>query len=532
MFRSLPNDVLIVIRSYLIAFGNSEQYVYLVNQFVRQESERSWRNFLCASNCQYWKSIRKETMIWSLNGMAFKKYLKNMEFRRYINERMSVPAQQLLCHTFEARKGFASNNRMIDAIATSALCRIHIHDFRAREIPSSERLQFLSLHRCSFLKRLGEYPQLIALQLTGCPMLKRIRNMERLEELYLCSVNEHAMFQFPYEQLSKLHIVNNLQKSFADSISHRLKSVKRLDLSYGGTFTPDMCPKVVKLRLCDWSSINLIGLHQLKHLSIYSTPVNQIYGKEEIYPQLKTFEYFSRENWDSFNYHPERFPNVEVFTLQLAKGHSGDESITLSEKVRSFEINLPVSNISSSRGSSSKPFHHLQLSQCSTIDVFKFTNVQILSLGRSPGVEDVSIFQNIPYLTIFSLSSVKDFSSLGKQKYLSIAYCDGLSDEALSGFGNVIRLSIDSCRGISEVKGLEKTQFLQVHGCYELTTVVLAGKDYVQVSIEKSGLETLEIPGRVYSLEVRGCREFYKQRGGLRNCEYWNGKPVHECHWN
>jgi hypothetical protein len=537
MFKALPNDVLIVIRSYLITFEIVELYADELIQFVRQESERSWRNFLYASNREFWKSIRKETMIWSLNGMAFKKYLRDVDFRRYINERMSVPAQQLLCRTFQARKGFDMNNLMIDAVATSALCCIHIHDFRAHEFPSSERLQFLNLDRCPFLKRLGEYPQLTTLQLRDCPWLKRIRKMERLVELYLWGVNELAVPQFPFEQLSKLHFANYMERNLLDAISHRMKSVKDLRWSCNGIFTVEMfemCPEVVRLRLCYLSSINLIGLLHLKHLSIYDTPSNQIYGKEEIYSQLKSFAYSSSDRWDSFDYRPELFPNVEEFDLQLpGNGYPRDVSITLSDKIRSFRISLPVSNIISSRSSSSvKPFYQLRLSHCTTIDFLKFANVQILSLQNSPGIEDVSIFQNIPYLTLSDLSSVKDFSSLGKQKYLSLSHCDGLSDEHLSGFGNVFRLSIFGCRGISEVKGLEKNKFLLIHSCYQLTTVILSGKDYVQVSIRECfQLGKLELSGRVYSLEVRACREFYKKRGGLRNCEYWNGKPVHECHW-
>jgi hypothetical protein len=536
MFRSLPNDVLIFIRSYLIAFGIVEQYVDEINQFVRQESERSWRNFLYASNSEYWKSIRKETMIWSLNGMAFKNYLTNTEFSRYISERISIPAQQLLCRTFQARKGFAMNNLMVDAVETSSLCCIHIRDFRAREFPSSERLQMLILNQCFSLKRLGEYPQLTVLQLTDCPRLKRIRKMERLVELHLCRVSEVAVPQFPFEQLSKLHFVAYEGRELAlDLISHRMKSVKDLLLSCSGTFTAELCPEVVELRLFNLCSIDLSGLIQLKHLTIQHTLNDRIHGKEEIYPQLKSFKYSSSDRWDSFDYLPERFTNVEEFDLQLPEDdHRDDGSITLGDKIRTFRISLPVSNIIiDSHRSPLKLFHQVRLCHCTTRDFPLFVTVQILSLHSCPSVEDVSIFQNIPCLTLSDLPSAKNFSSLGKQKYLSIALCDGLSDEDLSRLGDVFRLSIFGCRSISEVKGLEKNKFLLIHNCYRVLTVVLAGKDYVQVSIrECSRLERLVITGSVYSLEVCGCREFYKNRDDLRNCEYWNGKPAHECHWN
>jgi hypothetical protein len=527
MFRSLPNDVLFVIRSFLIVLGITHEPVDEIHQFLRQDSERSWRNFLYASNSEYWKSIRKETMIWSLNGMAFKKYLTNTEFRRFINQRMSVPVKQLFCKTYLVTKDLTMNNLMIDAVRTSSLCSIHIQNFRAREFPSSERLQFLNLELCYSLKRLGEYPHLTILQLTDCPRLKKIMKMGNLVELRLCDVNKRIIPQFPFEQLSTLQILKVREKDILDQISHRIKSVKELVLTCGGSFTAEMCPDIVKLHLSGFSSIALVGLTELSHLIISYTPANRIFGDEHIYSRLKSFSYSSgTECWESVDYLPEQLTRAEELNLELFPCKTSVDSITIPDKVRSFCLYLPVSNIYHCHFRS-RPFYQVSLTVCSITDFSAFVNVQILSLERCPNVVDVSPFQNVPHLTLSNLPSVKNFSSLGKQKYLSICRCDGLSNKVVSGFGDVFRLSIRGCFGVTQVTGLEKNKYLLLSNCPMLGRVVLQGKDYFQVSIRACYLfEKLIVTGSVYSVEIRRCGEPYQGRTELRNCEYLNGKWV------
>jgi hypothetical protein len=113
MFASIPNDLLLIIWSYLfifklvehrrndflifVVYHEVEDGVEDIEKFMQEDSERSWRNLLAASNSQNWRTMRKETRIWSLNEKSFRKYLTDDCFREYINERMFNPAIQLHC---------------------------------------------------------------------------------------------------------------------------------------------------------------------------------------------------------------------------------------------------------------------------------------------------------------------------------------------------------------------------------------------------------------------------------------------------
>jgi hypothetical protein len=71
MYLVLPIELYLVIRSYLVEFHIGPD-ADAVRGIIRKEAERSWRSFLVVNRAH--SSIRKETMIWSLNKMTFKKY--------------------------------------------------------------------------------------------------------------------------------------------------------------------------------------------------------------------------------------------------------------------------------------------------------------------------------------------------------------------------------------------------------------------------------------------------------------------------
>jgi hypothetical protein len=80
-FANFPIEVLLATREYLYdgiiqsAWAND-----VVKNFIRRESECSWRNFLSVSSTEDWKRIRMHCMMWSLNRFASVKYIREQSF--------------------------------------------------------------------------------------------------------------------------------------------------------------------------------------------------------------------------------------------------------------------------------------------------------------------------------------------------------------------------------------------------------------------------------------------------------------------
>jgi hypothetical protein len=160
IFATVPNDVLLIIRSYLFIFRVKERDVEELETFLRQESERSWRNFLSASNSESWKVIRKETRIWSFNERNFRKYLSNDLFRQYVNERMVNSVQQLRCCLYTCGEETCLISFSSLVMEMSNIGCINILQYNFSDFPSSRILHTLSLGLCSALERIGEFPNL------------------------------------------------------------------------------------------------------------------------------------------------------------------------------------------------------------------------------------------------------------------------------------------------------------------------------------------------------------------------------------
>jgi hypothetical protein len=102
------------------------------------------------------------------------------------------------------------------------------------------------------------------------------------------------------------------------------------------------------------------------------------------------------------------------------------------------------------------------------------------------------------------LPEVKDFSSLGNQRYLVICQCEGPSNEAVKGFGNVFHLHITSCNNVIEFKNLhgKNNKILTFISCLGLRLLELSEQEYLRVIIRNcSGLDDFKIYGTVYSLD-------------------------------
>jgi hypothetical protein len=506
IFASIPNDVLLIIRSYIFIFrldDSVEDGRDELESFWQREPERSWRQFLAISNSQCWKGVRKELRVWSLNQKSFRKYLTNDLFRQYINEQMINPVLQLNCCAIGVKEPSISS-LVAELVAECSIGCIHMFCYRISEFPSSQFLLSLSIKISTALQRLGDFPSLEILQLRECERLTTVGKMGNLKQLHLRDVDKSVIPQFPLEQLEKLVISGHNVTDFP-KFSHRLRSLKDLSLDlimfYAdfGNFIAQQHPfaaSLNKLRLKWFTEVDLTGLTNLRHLSIVATSTDRISGKHQVYPHLKSFSFSTTPRaGDKMDFYRTRLTNVSEFTF-LSSSSVESNPLPLHDSLKSLTLRL--------RGlrfidpSPDRSFHKVKLYDSSLPDYSTFSNVQMLVLKDCSTLDNVHPLKNIPYLHLETLKNVKDFSCLGTQRYLKIARCEGLNDEAVTHFGNISHLSILNCNIITVRTRLTHNRFMILDSNDSLKEIHLPGKDYIHVTARCCfNLTRLNLTGRV-----------------------------------
>jgi hypothetical protein len=442
---------------------------------------------------------------------------------------MVNPAYQLvfICKNPSRWYGIESDF-VLELIATSSIACISICDnIQLTELPSSSGLQLLELTRCPSLKQIGDCPNLKTLRLSDCSSLEGIGEFERLQNLVVgfavsnpAPPLEQFLSQFPLEQIQKLSLGYVPDAFF--TLSARLTDLKYLRLFQRNPMTMpfpgELFPSLTELQTIDFSSVRLTGMTHLRNLHIINTPSNQIKGKEEICTQLRCFSYscYGDPVDDSFFWVLKNATDLSLTSVE------SDFLESLSEKVTSLDLYMQGREVTIPN----RFFEELRLHNCVPSSSFLFSNVQILVLDDCYEITDIIPFKDIPYLELMQLPEVTDFSALGNQRYLMIWECPGLSDEAVSGFGNVFHLHIFNCENLTEVKNLQgKNKFLTLDSCFGLQSVELSNQDYIHVNIIQCGLDNFKIYGTVYSLEMAITKRWTKATIP-RKYQYLNGKEI------
>jgi hypothetical protein len=524
MLPPIPTDLLIFVRDYLLGFPTNE-YSDFVQKFARQELERSWRNFLTVCREATWGYIRKETMIWSLNQVASRKYFLDLEFRKYINESVLDSAKQVSCRLWNETVS-VSSPILYEVIATSKIGFISVDRYFMTTVPSLMNLHTLSLRYCSNVTELGSFPQLRSLQLYNCPGVGTIGQMNNLRDLYLEYVPGVLASQFPLEQIEKLIMdVTDIPLT----ILPRLRSIKDLSLAKSHsssdvlTFSaPECFASLRRLQVHNFSTVNLSGLVGLKELSLMYVPSSQIFGKEEIYPQLRSYYYGAyTDHGEELDYYYSHLKNITDFTLHVNKNRS---QFVLPEGSKIKSLNISKMDIPLNTAQENRLYWNLRLCSCDIQSYSMFSNVQKLVLIEPTGDMDIRPLRNIPYLHLEDLQAATDLSCLGNQRCLHIVRCHGLSNEAVKNFGNVFQLSIWDCNGVSEVVGLNNTGKLELHDCQQLKKVDLRGNDYISVYVLLcNDLDDFRASGRIYYLKFARGTPWRKSLFAC-NYEYLNGE--------
>jgi hypothetical protein len=514
MFAKVPTEIFLIIRSYLVVCDYLSEDPDGILKFIREDAERSWRSFLAVSRDH--SLIRKETMEWSLNSINIKRYLENEQFRQYLKRKIINPAQKLLLNFTASLRGI-TNNVMNETIRNSNAGSIYIEsNAYLTDLPSSSELQVLSLYHCQSLKQVGDYPNLKSLQILGFPCLRtgRVANLRNfmfgLSGQSIRST-EQLLPQFPLEQIQKL-MFGFITDSFFQ-IAHRLSGLKYLHLCAlsGLSFSGELFPLLIELHISGFNSIHLAGMTGLRHLEIINTRSSQIFEKEEIFPQLESFSYDAQkleEQEDLFN---SLLNNVTRLSLKGSCSYylRSDFILSVNEKVSSLDLSIKGQEVTIP----DRFFEMVKLQGCIISESSSFAKVQILDLNNCPSITDIGPFKDIPYLELANLSDVDDFSSLGSQRYLKVDCCQGLSDLAVSRFGNVFHLDISNCRNLTKFIPLNgSNKFLTLNNCFGLRSVELSNQDYIHVKIiDCSGIFNFHIHGSVYSLDFALSEQWTKE---------------------
>jgi hypothetical protein len=120
--------------------------------------------------------------------------------------------------------------------------------------------------------------------------------MNNLTSFWLSGFNDSLFLRFPLENLENL-ILHQFARPFRENIS-RLRNLRTLKLNScvfmrsPEIILPDLpFPRLKSFDLNSYDSVDLTGLTSLKHFRFHTYyHAAKVHGKEQIYPQLTSFE--------------------------------------------------------------------------------------------------------------------------------------------------------------------------------------------------------------------------------------------------
>jgi hypothetical protein len=527
----LPVDVCLLIRSFLLFEYLFEEESDLLETFLRQESHRAWINFLSVSNHEVWRGVRKSTMIWSLNSFESKKYFEDKSFKDSINGKLVQPSRQLsfqfknLLHLNPELTKVFTDQMFLNGIHSLSLKECHV-----TEIPSSATLHTMSIYDCRHLQSLGNFPKLRSLRTWSCQELKTIGSTESLTRLHLDNPQPSFFSLFSLEKLHQFALF--LQVELFLGNSHRFHNLRELELLNAVFYLPPTmafpmlpCPSLEKLTLSSFLSINISGLHSLRYLNLKDAKLDEIIGKEEIFPQLKSFSFdgFMNEDISYFStFNNTTLKNLRSLSLSTFATDSGKEIFRIDKKIQSLDLYVAcIDRLEIGDAlNNSRYFERISLSDLQINDVRMASQAQIVCLADCSNVTDISPLQNVPHLQLDRLTAMEDFSCLGQQKFLKISGCPGLNDNTLNNnFSSIYYLAIMACEKITRIDNLTGNRYLRVHYCDYLRKVELKGIHYIVVELRGcQKVSKFTVSGKVYSLEISNLKQ--NKVIGLENCSF------------
>jgi hypothetical protein len=509
-FRNLPIEVLLITREFL---HEQIQLVWLddLQNFVRNESERSWRSFLSMSKAEDWLRIRKHCMIWTLNRYESTKYLQDNLFKSYLDTKMNDPARQLHLTFHGIGKMIPSNaaDQRLSFENLHSLCLFSCHSIQSISVPNLTRLKLVS---CTNIPNLHGMRKLTAVSCIGCS--GEILASLPLEQLQRFQYQGSSTAYLPY--LSRLSRLEELVLTITESLPAVLPFPRLKSLTVRGAY-----------------AINVTELGCLTALDV-SRCVDfiTITGKEQIFPQLKSFRghLTSLQDLELFQKHLssqvhhflleegkvdcflQAFPRLTELEIEYMRIPAVElRFLSQSNQIQSIKITLP-SFMSLSPEKIPQRIVSVSLrNDPSLVQLPAFHNLQQFHLHQCFDLQKIDSLARIPYLTISSCSKIDDFSCLGQyQRYLSIKDCVGLKNSDLEKFGNVCYLSISKCDNITFINesALVNNRFLFFLVLKNLREITLSGSGYLKVAFWNCPLlESILIKGRIYLLDVniRSC---------------------------
>jgi hypothetical protein len=517
----------------------------VIDRFIVNEGLRSWRSFLSSANDENWKHIRKATRFWTLNELSSSKFCRDEAFRNYIGERTSCLSKQLKCFLHDEK--FNSNSQSLESIISNAFF-ICIDGCSLTIFPSSANLRHLFIGPNNNITSLGDFENLEELYLGNSPVLTTVGNLPKLTSLNGVIPSLDVFFQFPLEQLTRLHLQEN--SAFFHHGRDRLFNLKSLSLASSET---DGFAQVINsfrdealignslvmflklpssyrlefLQLADFIFIDLAGQNHLKTLIIENTPNQLINGQSDVLPTLKSFTHSCSMfvDRDLINFLPQMV-NLSELKLSAHVLFAFDPASTLCNKITSLSLNsAELTDAMKQTISQQNYFEKIAFTNLSLTNLsFLVGSIQKICLSHLKQLTDISPIATIPYVELNTLPNVTNFSCLGIQKYLDISYCPGLAGDALDGFGNILHLKFFFCDHIGLVYNLVNTKIISFTFC-SLQYLQLPGDhDFVHIK-DCYNLKEIDITGNVYSLSVDNEKK-PKIKNLKTNCEYYNDEVV------
>jgi hypothetical protein len=158
---SLPRDIFSIIQFCFVDPGDS-----MVPHFMKQ----SWKNLMNTS--KFFAEIRKETLIWRLNGSVSMKYLTDSLFRDQILSKMARKEKQLCLQLTDV--DFTDPTLVENICHLSSLFTLTFQDCNIMDLKDFRNIYCMSILECNDLKEITYLDEKVKLLLIyNCVKLSR-----------------------------------------------------------------------------------------------------------------------------------------------------------------------------------------------------------------------------------------------------------------------------------------------------------------------------------------------------------------------
>jgi hypothetical protein len=220
-------------------------------------------------------------------------------------------------------------------------------------------------------------------------------------------------------------------------------------------------------------------------------------------PNIKKFT-FGSSGYFPKDFLIKSFPNAADIRLHAIQ--NVEKELILGDKIRIFHLsNSTIENIKGFRDG--QRYLEIKIRSCLNLNpliINQLKNVTRVNLEYCSWLYDITPLADVPYLRLSLCDNIKDYSCLGKQRYLALENQNSLKNSDLHYFSNVYSLTIKWCKLISDISMLKNNVILVLHlSASRNPTLFGVNNHHVEFeSPDSFKIEQVIVEGKIHHLKV------------------------------